>query len=159
MELKIAEAREEELVWVAGLANKCRDFPYLEDDFHFFFQDPAHCCCLAKTGQDLVGYLILAASEELRILDLGVRPKYRGKKASREMLRFVAHTASKLDICRITVIERERELKALQWLRHMGFRCVHILPNHFEDVGEHQDGFLFVADAPQLEQQLPGEQT
>lgn len=150
-ELKIHQILEKEVAVVEALANKCWDYPMEEPEIRRLLEEPKHWCWIASSGKEYVGYLAYTLGDtDMELLDLGVRPSYRGRGFSTRLLMHVAKEANAARVPRVTALVNESYMEALQWLKRFGFRCVLRQPEYFTLHNETYDGYLMTIGVQEL---------
>lgn len=96
---------------------------------------------VAELDDKVVGFIIYEFhNTNLHILDFVVHPDYRRKGVGRQMVEKLISKLSNECRTNITLVIRERNLKAQLFFKNQGFLAVYILPCFYENNGE--DGFL-----------------
>lgn len=121
------------------------DQPWTEEDFMSALRERNVIGMVAEHGRDIFGFMVYELHRsDLHVLDLAVRPDSRRQGVGRQMVDRLKGKLSQQRRHRIVATVRESNLAAQFFWKEMGFRCVKVEREHYEDTGE--DGYEFVYD-------------
>lgn len=120
--------------------------PWTEEEF---------LCCLRQrncigsvvedVNCDVRGFMIYELHRStLRILNLAVDPSCRGLGYGRMMVERLINKLHQQRRREIVLEIRETNLNAHLFFQHMGFRCLNVLRNHYDDTNEDAYYFRYV---------------
>lgn len=93
------------------------------------------------------GYVCLEpVGNTARLLRLVVSSQHRRQGFGSRLMMFALSEVAHYQ--KMTTIVPESNLDAQCFLRHHGWKCVNVLPKHFEICGRLEDGFYFIRKLP-----------
>lgn len=118
------------------------EFPWDEDAFIRCLRQ-RNCIGMVAEHDDLVaGFMVYELHKSrLHVLNFAVHPAYQRKGVASQMVRKLVSKLSPDRRSRILLEIRESNLDAQLFFRAMGFRCVSVLRDFYEDTTE--DAYLY----------------
>ena len=85
----------------------------------------------------LIGYaLAYTVLDELNIVDVGVRPEYRGKGVGTELMTCMLKNAAHINVKKVFLEVRKSNEAAIRLYKKLGFSVVFTRKNYYQDNGE-----------------------
>ncbi|MCW6160078.1 MAG: GNAT family N-acetyltransferase [Candidatus Micrarchaeales archaeon] len=83
-----------------------------------------------------LGYLSIVDKPKeaaLEILNIGIDPEFQGKGHGREMIEFAEKIAVESGRGKITTVTNKKNLKAIGFFKHLGYKIVKAIDNYYGD--------------------------
>ena len=85
----------------------------------------------------LIGYaLAYTVLDEINIVDVGVRPEYRGKGVGTELMTCMLKNAAHINVKKVFLEVRKSNEAAIRLYKKLGFSVVFTRKNYYQDNGE-----------------------
>lgn len=142
MELKVVWLIRADMPEVLNIESLCFDHAWSEEDFHAVLRQRNAIGMVAKAESRVRGFMIYELHKsKLRIMNFAVHPGCQRRGVGRAMVRRLIDKLSQQRRKEITLEVRETNLDAQLFFSEMGFRCLSVVRNHYEDTDE--DAYLF----------------
>jgi len=123
---------------VLAIENQTFDFPWSEDDFaRYLAQRNVIGMVVEGVGESLLGYMVYELHKtRLHLLSIAVAKYNRRVGVGRSMIDKLMGKLIPSRRERITTEVSESNLDAQLFFKAMGFKCVNIVPEFYQDTGE-----------------------
>ena len=110
------------------------EFPWTEDDFISFLRQSNCIGMVIENDKRVVGYMVYELHKmRIHLHSFAIHPCFRRRGAGRALIEKLMMKLSYQRRKMITLAVRETNLDAQLFFREMGFRCVNIQRNYYED--------------------------
>jgi [ribosomal protein S18]-alanine N-acetyltransferase len=140
---------------ILGIENESFEFPWREEDFIRLLRRRNYVGVVAETNDRIAGYMVYEHNKgRIDLLNLAVDPKFRRAGAGTAL---IARLIAKLSHSRnpvLSVSVRDSNLSAHLFFRSLGFRCVQVQHNYYDNTAD--DAYDFVYDIRRQEPECAG---
>ena len=137
MALEICKMDASDVLAVCEIEKICFSYPFKEQDFNNYLQNPLWSFWVAKYDGVVVGYVsYMVIGSEADIVNIAVLPEYRGKKIGQALLHEVVLDADSRDIEYIHLEVRKSNEAAIALYTKYGFITVGVSKNHYSNPTE-----------------------
>jgi [ribosomal protein S18]-alanine N-acetyltransferase len=117
------------------------EFPWSEDDFIRCLRQRNCIGMVAEYEEQVVGFMIYELNQsDLHVLNFAVRPDARRRGVGMQMIEKLMSKLSQQRRTKISLEVRETNLAAQLFFKNMGFVCVSLLKDYYDDTTE--DAYL-----------------
>ncbi len=126
---------------VLAIESSSFEFPWSEDNFIRCLRQRNCIGMVAEYEEQVVGFMIYELNQaDLHVLNFAVRPDARRRGVGLQMMEKLISKLSQQRRTRITLEVRETNLAAQLFFKSMGFVCVSLLKDFYDDTTE--DAYL-----------------
>jgi ribosomal-protein-alanine N-acetyltransferase len=127
---------------VLAIEQQCFEFPWQEEDFIRCLRQRNCIGMIIEHDAKVVGFMVYELNAQLlHVLNFAVHEDCRYRGVGRELMRKLTDKLSHQRRSRIMLECRETNLDAQLFFKRLGFRCVTILRDFYQDTPE--DAYLF----------------
>ena len=130
---------------VLDIERACFENAWDEEDFLTCLRTRNCIGMVAEHKHEIVGFMVYELHKsKLRILNFAVAPRAQGLGVGAQLIQRLQDKLSQQRRKQIIADVRETNLYAQLFFRAMGFRCVGVLRNHYEDTDEDAYEMLYL---------------
>ena len=140
---------------ILGIEQESFENPWREDDFIRRLECRNCIGIVAEANDHIAGYMIYERNKgRIDLLNLAVDPKFRRGGVGKELVAHLIAKLSPLRHSRLSVSVRDSNLSAHLFFKSLGFRCVQVRHDSYEDTAD--DAYDFVYDIRRQDRECSG---